>query len=96
MIAGFGDSATADLYNGRIDKGGHRLPSELRNVAVRKLDLIEVVTRLDELRVPPANRLEPLKGEREGTWSIRVNDRWRIVFRWIDGQAHGVSIVDDH
>lgn len=96
MIAGFGDSATADLYNGRIDKGGRRLPSELRNVAVRKLDMIEAATRLDELRVPPANRLEPLKGEREGTWSIRVNDRWLIVFRWIDGQAHGVSIVDYH
>ena len=65
-------------------------------VALRKLAVLHRVVRLEELRVPPSNRLEALKGDRKGRWSIRINDRWRICFRFADGQARDVDIVDYH
>lgn len=69
---------------------------KLETVAMRKLAMLHRVVRIDELRVPPNNRLEPLKGRRKGPWSIRINDQWRVCFRFIDGRALEVEIVDYH
>lgn len=65
-------------------------------VAMRKLAILERVIAVDELKIPPNNRLEPLKGNRRGQWSIRINDQWRICFRFIDGHALDVEIIDYH
>ena len=73
-----------------------KLPPDLQRVALRKLLMLDAATTLEDLRVPPANRLEKLKGNREGQWSIRVNDQWRICFLWRDGNAQNVEIVDYH
>ena len=73
-----------------------KLPSEIQQTTRRKLKLIDAATGLDALKVPPGNRLETLKGDRKGQWSIRVNDQWRICFRWADGHAHDVEIADYH
>jgi len=63
---------------------------------MRKLRQLDAAVALDDLRVPPGNRLERLRGDRAGEWSIRINDQWRICFRWLGGDAHGVQIVDYH
>jgi proteic killer suppression protein len=96
MIASFGDAATEDLYHGRRTARARRYPTEVARVAVRKLDMIQAARRLEDLRSPPGNRLEALKGDRAGCHSIRINDQFRIVFRWQDDAAHSVSIVDYH
>lgn len=72
------------------------MPSDIQHVARRKLRMPNSATTLDDLRIPPANRLEALKGDRKGQHSIRINDQWRICFSWKDGDAHGVEIVDYH
>jgi proteic killer suppression protein len=94
-IRSFGDPATADLFHGRKTARVRRLPQDIFGIALRKLDVINAAHKLDDLRSPPGNRLEPLKGDRAGLHSIRVNDQWRIVFRWENG-AHDVSLVDYH
>ena len=96
MIASFADRATEALFHGETGKAIRKIPSDIRSVAVRKLDLLNAVHGLQDLRVPPGNRLEALKGELRGRHSIRINDRWRIVFRWKDGDAHEVEIHDYH
>lgn len=68
----------------------------MQHAALRKLRMLDAATSLEDLRVPPANRLEKLKGGRAGQWSIRVNDQWRLCFRWRDGDAHDVELVDYH
>ena len=73
-----------------------RYPADLRRVMLRKLVAVDAAEALDDLRVPPGNRLEKLKGDRAGQHSIRVNDQWRVCFRWKDGDAHEVEIVDYH
>jgi proteic killer suppression protein len=93
MIVSFGDGETETIWNGERSR---RLPSDIQAVALRKLRLINAAKKADDLRVPPGNRLERLKGERAGQWSIRINDQWRIVFRWTDGGAEDVAIVDYH
>lgn len=75
---------------------GRRLPPEIQPVARRKLRYLDAARRLDDLRAPPANRLEALRGDRAGQYSIRINDKWRICFRWRDGNAVDVEIVDYH
>ncbi len=77
---------------------GERVPRfrNIEAVALRKLAILERVEVVEELRIPPNNRLEPLKGDRRGQWSIRVNDQWRICFRFVDGNALDVEIVDYH
>ena len=96
MIASFGDQATADLYNGRKSKKVRRLHQDICSVAYRKLDMIDYAFKLDDLKVPPGNRLEALKGKRRGYYSIRVNDQWRIIFQWQNGTAHNVTLTDYH
>jgi proteic killer suppression protein len=93
MIVSFGKGETETIWNGERSR---RLPSDIQAVALRKLRLINAAKKVDDLRVPPGNRLERLKGERAGQWSIRINDQWRIVFRWADGGAEDVAIVDYH
>ena len=87
MVESFADNRTAAIFQGLEVRG---LPREIQGAARRKLKIV------DALRVPPGNRLEPLKGDRRGQWSIRINDRWRICFRWKDGIALDVEIVDYH
>ena len=94
-IHSFGDAATADLYHGRNTSKSRRFPQNMVSVALRKMDVLNAAHQLDDLRSPPGNRLEALKGNLEGFYSIRVNDQWRITFRWTDG-AQDVSLVDYH
>lgn len=93
MIASFRDRETATIWDGRRSR---RLPGNIQAVALRKLRLINNAGRLEDLRVPPGNRLEALQGGRRGQHSIRINDQWRICFIWRDGHAHEVEIVDYH
>ena len=96
MIASFADRATEGLFHGETGKSIKRIPPDIRKVAVRKLDMVNAAHELQDLRVPPGNRLEAMKGELRGKHSIRINDQWRIVFRWRDGDAHEVEIEDYH
>ena len=93
MIASFRDRETERIWHGEFSR---RLPQEIQQVARRKLRMINNARTIADLRVPPANRLEALKGERVGQYSIRINDQWRICFRFVNGQASGVEIVDYH
>ncbi len=93
MIASFRDTETATIWEGRRSR---RLPPDIQAVALRKLRLINNAHTLDDLRVPPGNRLETLAKDRRGQHSIRINDQWRICFVWRDGHAHQVEIVDYH
>ena len=96
MIASFGDRATEDLYHGRKSKAARQVPSDIVSVALRKLDMINAAQVLQDLASPPGNRLEALRGQLKGYHSIRINDQWRVVFRWAAGEAHGVRIADYH
>ena len=92
MIRSFRDATTKALFN---DEDAPRFRA-IERVARRKLLYLHQAKRLEDLRVPPGNRLEALRGDRKGSYSIRVNDQWRICFRWKDGDAHDVEIVDYH
>lgn len=93
MIISFRDEATRQIWEGRVSR---RLPHDIQAAARRKLRMLNNAARLDDLRIPPANRLEALKGKRKGQFSIRINDQWRICFTWSDGRAGDVEIVDYH
>lgn len=93
MIISFRDEATRQTWEGRVSR---RLPQDIQAVARRKLRMLNNAAKLDDLRVPPANRLEALKGRRKGQFSIRINDQWRICFTWSDGRAGDVEIADYH
>ena len=93
MIVSFGDRDTEALFRRERVKG---IDPRIQQTALRKLRYLDAATTLDDLRIPPGNRLEALKGDRAGRHSIRVNDQWRIVFRWADGRAHDVRIEDYH
>lgn len=97
VIESFADKATEDIFNGvNSIEARRRLPRELWRIAFRKLDQIDSAAQLDDLRIPPGNRLEALKGERSGQHSIRINDQYRICFEWTDAGACMVEIVDYH
>jgi len=97
MIVSFGDQGTEDVFNGRRSRDAMKVcPAILWRVARRKLDRLDSVDRLDELRVPPGNRLEALRGDRKGQHSIRINDQYRICFAWTDVGPATVEIVDYH
>ena len=93
MIASFRDDDTETLWRTGTSR---RIPANLRKVAGRKLAILNAVLAVENLRVPPGNRLEELKGDRKGQHSIRVNEQFRICFVWRDGNAHDVEIVDYH
>ena len=93
MIESFKDRMTEQAFDGIAAKG---FPADLLRVARRKLRMIHRAVVIDDLRAPPANRLETLKGDRAGQWSISVNDQFRICFVWRDGGAHEVEFVDYH
>ena len=92
----FGDEATADLFHNWQTSRARRIPSDIRRRALRKLDVLNAVHRLNDLRSPPGNRLEALRGDWDNYHSIRVNRQWRVVFRWEEGNAHEVQIIDYH
>lgn len=93
MIRTFADPVTAAVFEGRRVRA---LPPEIQETARRKLKIIDSAVSIDDLRIPPGNRLELLKGDRAGQWSIRINNQWRICFRWSEGDATDVEIVDYH
>ena len=96
MIRTFGDQATADVYVGVDSKVARRIPKAIWPVLRRKLDVLHRARSLGDLRLPSGNRLEVLKGDRAGRWSMRVNDQYRVTFRFEDGHAHEVSCEDYH
>lgn len=97
MIRSFRDSATQDVFDGRSSKKARRaVPHTLWGVAARKLEQLDSVVALDELRIPPKNRLEALKGDRREQHSIRINDQYRICFVWTELGPEHVEIVDYH
>jgi proteic killer suppression protein len=93
MIVSFRDLEAATIWDGRRSR---RLPPDIQAAALRKLRLINNARTLDDLRVPPGNRLKALGRDRRGQYAIRINDQWRICFVWRDGHAHQVEIVDYH
>jgi proteic killer suppression protein len=96
VIASFGDAATEALYHGGRASRFRSIPTQIREVALRKLDVLDAAVQLDELRSPPGNHLEALAGSLTGFHSIRINRQWRLIFRWRDGDAYDVAIVDYH
>ena len=97
MIASFRDGGTEDVFDGRSSRAARKAcPQSLWRVARRKLDQLNRVDRLQDLAVPPGNQLERLKRDRAGQHSIRINDQYRICFRWEAGDAHEVEITDYH
>jgi proteic killer suppression protein len=92
VIETFGDKETERLWQGQRT----RFPADLLHRAISKLNLLDAATNLDTLRIPPSNRLEALKGSRAGQHSIRINDQWRLCFRWDAGKAFEVEITDYH
>lgn len=93
MIIDFACRETEKLWRGERSR---RLPSDIQQVARRKLRMLNNAHAVEDLRIPPNNRLEKLKGNRAGQYSIRINDQWRLCFRWEDGNAHDVEIIDYH
>ena len=96
MIVSFADRATEDLYHGRPTSRAGRFPNDILNVALVKLDMLNGAAAAQDLKAPPGNRLEALRGDLKGSHSIRVNDQWRIVFRWENNGAHDVRLMDYH
>lgn len=92
MIVSCGDKQTGKLWQGKRT----RFPADLLQRAIDKLNILDAATSLESLRMPPSNRLEILKGDRSGQHSIRINDPWRVCFRWEAGNAHEVEITDHH
>lgn len=93
MIQSFADPETELIWSGRRSR---KLPPDIQSVALRKLRMLNQARVLQDMRIPPGNRLEALKGARKGQHSIRINDQWRICFEWQDGGPHHVEIVDYH
>ena len=97
MIQSFSNAGTEDIFNGKRTKAARKTcPQPLWRIAVRKLDLLDSVISLDELNIPPGNRLKALKGDRQGQHSIRINEQYRICFVWIDLGPEEVEILDYH
>lgn len=97
MIRSFADQATEDIFNGKNSRAARRaLPQQLVRVALRKLEQLDSVERLEDLRIPPGNRLEALKGDRKGQHSIRINEQYRICFQWSDSGPQAVEVLDYH
>lgn len=93
MILSFRCKETERIWQGRSSR---KFPADIQDRALRKLRQVDASRTIDDLRTPPGNRLEALKGARESQMSVRINDQWRICFRWVDHDAHDVEIVDYH
>ncbi len=93
MIKSFRDKETEKIFNRQRSR---KLPSDIQQIALRKLRMLNRSQSLQDLRVPPSNRLEKLLGDRQGQYSIRINNQWRICFIWQDSDAYNVEIVDYH
>ena len=93
MIRSFADKETKRVWEGLRSR---RLPPDIQDIALRKLQLLAAANDVTDLRVPPGNSLEALKWDRKGQWSIRINSKWRVCFKWRDGHAEEVEICDYH
>jgi proteic killer suppression protein len=93
MILSFGDKDTESIWNGTRVRN---LPADIQNIGRRKLRMLNNSQSIIDLRIPPSNRLEKLSGKLNDFYSIRINDQWRIIFKWSDGQSESVKIVDYH
>lgn len=93
MIQSFRSDETEKIFHRQYSR---KLPHQIQSVAMRKLWMINAANAINDLRIPPANHLEQLKGNRAGEYSIRINQQWRICFHWSNGNAYGVEIVDYH
>jgi proteic killer suppression protein len=93
MIKSFRDKETERIFNRQIS---NKLPQDIQRIARKKLLMLDAAAQLNDLRTPPGNRLEALKKDRKGQHSIRINDQWRICFKWIDGDAYDAEITDYH
>jgi len=93
MIRSWADAEAEKIFNLQRSR---KLPTDIQRVALRKLLMLDAAVTIEDLTIPPANRLEKLKGDREGQWSIRINDQWRVCFAWREGNAYEVEIVDYH
>jgi toxin HigB-1 len=93
MIKSFRDKETERIFNRQISS---KLPQDIQRIARKKLLMLDAAAQLNDLRTPPGNRLEALKKDRNGQHSIRINDQWRICFKWIDGDAYDAEITDYH
>jgi toxin HigB-1 len=93
MIKSFRDKETERIFNRQIS---NKLPQDIQRIARKKLLMLDAAAQLNDLRTPPGNRLEALKKDRNGQHSIRINDQWRICFKWIDGDAYDAEITDYH
>ena len=97
MIAAFKDEGAEDIFNGKNTKSARQsCPMTLWKIASRKLDQLDSITEINELQIPPGNKLEALSGDRKGQYSIRINDQYRICFTWTGSNADQVEIVDYH
>ena len=96
MIITFYSESIRDIYDGLESKHARRIPQTIWKVAQRKLDMLNAAHSINDLRSPPANRLESLKGNLKGKYSIRINDQYRLVFEFRDGNAYEVNIIDYH
>ena len=93
MILSFKDKETELVYNGKFSK---KLPYDIQRTALRKLIVLHYAVSLEDIKIPPGNKLEQLLGDRKGQYSIRINDRWRVCFTWENNNANDVEIVDYH
>ena len=93
MIKSFKDREAERIYSRRFSR---KLPHDIQEIALRKMKMINNAVSINDLRIPPANRLEKLKKDRTGQYSVRINDQWRICFKWKDGDAYDVEITDYH
>jgi proteic killer suppression protein len=96
VIIDFGDQTTSDIFHGLDTRQARKIPNPLWGIAVRKLDMVNAAHELNDLRVPPANRLKPLRGRLSGYYPIRINDQYRVIFQWVVGNAKSVKITDYH
>lgn len=96
MIINFKDKATHDIYHGISSKASRTIPQSIWEIAIRKMDMINAAYELKDLKVPPANKLEKLKGKLKDLYSIRINDQFRIIFQWNNHNSENVQIIDYH
>jgi toxin HigB-1 len=96
VIVSFGDATTEDLFNGVVNARTGAISQDVAGRAVRKLDQLNAAAKLDDMKVPPSNRLEKLKGDLAAFWSVRANDQWSVIFRWTDSGPADVKFTDYH